>query len=71
MCTIELLTLESILHYAYRYKKVPKEDLLFLFQDNNGNHAEIQQMIDMMKNYKNRLFLANHGKRSVIEPSEG
>merc|ERR1712223_1065330 len=39
--------------------------------DNNGNHAEIQQMIDMMKNYKNRLFLANHGKRSVIEPSEG
>jgi len=40
-------------------------------QDNNGNHAEIQQMIDMMKNYKNRLFLANHGKRSVIEPNEG
>lgn len=27
--------------------------------------AEMQQMMDMMKNYKNRLFLANHGKRSV------
>jgi len=40
-------------------------------EDDNGNHAEIQQMIDMMKNYKNRLFLANHGKRSVVEPLEG
>lgn len=27
--------------------------------------AEMQQMMNMMKNYKNRLFLANHGKRSV------
>merc|ERR1711997_1262065 len=24
-----------------------------------------------MKNYKNRLFLANHGKRSIVEPLEG
>merc|ERR1711963_938569 len=39
--------------------------------EENGNHAEIQQMINMMKNYKNRLFLANHGKRSVVEPMEG
>merc|ERR1711963_1118636 len=39
--------------------------------EENGNHAEIQQMIDMMKNYKNRLFLANHGKRSVVDPLEG
>merc|ERR1712029_1267895 len=39
--------------------------------EEDGNHAEIQQMINMMKNYKNRLFLANHGKRSVVEPMEG
>merc|ERR1711963_1259260 len=26
----------------------------------------MRQMMDMMKNYKNRLFLANHGKRSVF-----
>lgn len=33
----------------------------------------MQQMMNMMKNYKNRLFLANHGKRSVpmMEASEG
>merc|ERR1712088_1159395 len=30
-----------------------------------------EQMINMMKNYKNRLFLANHGKRSIVEPLEG
>jgi hypothetical protein len=31
----------------------------------------MEQMINMMKNYKNRLFLANHGKRSIVEPLEG
>jgi len=41
-----------------------------LENENQDNHAEIQQMIDMMKNYKNRLFLANHGKRSVVAPLE-
>ena len=28
--------------------------------------AEMQQLMDMMKNYKNRLFLANHGKKRSV-----
>ena len=41
------------------------------FQEEGGRRAEMEQMINMMKNYKNRLFLANHGKRSIVEPLEG
>merc|ERR1711936_60609 len=39
--------------------------------EEGGRRAEMEQMINMMKNYKNRLFLANHGKRSIVEPLEG
>ena len=45
---------------------------LYITLQDSKNQAEVRQMMNMMKNYKNRLFLANHGKRSIAmdEPSD-